>query len=141
MSIINNAFQLSNFSLSISSHDTHVYDCGHLDGTMAYPLCQDILSYVSAEAGTSDSLEECYNRDALFGFAIRSHLNLTARSSHISKDHILPMILNIGLYNWTGRDRQGGGKQPLIQICYAGVLGMQLWKRINVLSDCVSHLH
>ena len=140
MSIINNAFQLSNCSLSISRHDTHIYNCGRLDGTMAYPLCQDILSCVSAEAGASDSLEECYNRDALFGFAIRSHLDLTARSSRISKDRILSRILNIGLYDWTGRDQQGGGKQPPIPICYAAVLGMQLWKRIDVLSDRVSNL-
>ena len=141
MSIINNAFKLSNCPLIISHHDTHIYDCGRLDGTIAYPSCQDILSCVSAETGASDLLEECYNRDALFRFAIRSHLDLTACSSRISKDHILSRILNIGLYDWAGRDRQGGGKQPLIPIFCAAVLGMQLWKRIDVLSDCVSHLH
>ena len=77
----------------------------------------------------------------MFLTVIHSHLDLMACSSCISKDRILSRILDIGLYNWVGRDQQGGGKQLPIQIRYAAVLGMQLWKRIDVLSDWVSYLH
>ena len=138
MSIVGNTYKLPNCPLFISRHDSHIYDCGHLDITAPYPLCQDILSCVSAETGDGDSLEECYNHDAIFRFAIRSHLDLMARSSCVGKDPILSRILDIRLYDWAGRDHQGGGKQPLIHIHYAAVLGMQLWKRIDVLSDRVS---
>ena len=87
-----------------------------------------------------DSVEECHNHDALFGFAIRSHLDRVARRGHLSGDNILDHIVRIGLYDWSGLDNQGGGKQPPIQIRYTAVMGMQLWKRIDVLSDRVSLL-
>ena len=138
MSIINNAFQLSNCSLSISRHDSRVYDCGRIDSSIAYPLCKTILANVSADQGVSDSLEECHNHDVLFGFTIHGHLDHVARRGRLANDHVLDRIVCIGLYDWSGIDRQGGGKQPLIPIRYAAVLGMQLWKQIDVLSDQVS---
>ena len=97
-----------------------------------------ILASVLTEQGASDSLEGCHNRDMLFGFAIHGHLDWVARRGRMENNHILDQIIRIGLYDWSGLDRQGGGKQPPIQIRYAAVMGMQLWKRINVLSDWVS---
>ena len=135
MSIIGNAYKLSNSPSTISRHDTCVYDCGRIDGTVDYLLCQAILASVSAEQGASNSLEECYHHDAFFGFAIRGHLDWVARRGQMANDHILNRIVRIGFYNWSRLDRQGGGKKPPIQIHYAAVLGMQLWKQIDVLSD------
>ena len=74
MSIIGNAYKLPNCPSTISRHDTRVYNCGRIDASAAYPLCRDILASVSAEHGAGDSLEECHNRDVLFGFVIRGHL-------------------------------------------------------------------
>ena len=138
MSIIGNAYKLPNCPSTISRHNTCVYNCGRIDGSIAYPSCKSILASVSVEQGASDSLEECYNHDALFEFVICGHLDRVARRGRLSNDHILDCIVCIGLYNWSGLDHQGGGKQPPIQICYVAVMGMQLWKRINVLSDRVS---
>ena len=138
MSIIGHAYKLSNSPSTISRHDSRVYDCGRIDSTIAYPLCEAILASVLAEQGVSDLLEECYNRDVLFGFAIRGHLDCVGRRSRLSNDHILDCIVRIGLYDWSRLDRQGGGKQPPIQSCYAAVLGMQLWKLIDVLSNRVN---
>ena len=141
MSIIGNAYKLSNSPLTISRHNTRVYDCGRIDGSIAYPPCQSILASVSAEQGAGNALEECYHRDALFGFAIRSHLDCIARRGRIANDPVLDRIVRIRLYDWSGLDCQGGGKQPPIQIRYAAVMGMQLWKRINVLSNQVSFFY
>ena len=138
MSIIGHVYKLPNSPSTIFRHNTRVYDCGCIDGTVDYPSCQAILASVSAEQGASDLLEECYHRDVLFGFAICGHLDCVGCHGHLSNDHILDCIVSIGLYDWSGLDRQGGGKQPPIKIHYAAVLGMQLWKRIDVLSDQVS---
>ena len=140
MSIIGNAYKLPNCPSTISRHDTRVYDCGCIDASAPYPSCRDILASISAEYGAGDSLEECHNRDALFGFAIRGHLDRVARRGRLSGDHVLDHIVCIRLYDWSGLDHQGGGKQPPIQIRYAAVMGMQLWKWIDVLSDGVSLL-
>ena len=138
MSIIGNAYKLPNCPSTISRHNTCSYDCGRIDGSIAYPSCKSILASVSAEQGASDSLEECHNCDALFWFAIRGHLDRVARCGRLLNDHILDRIVRIRLYDWSRLDHQGGGKQPLIQIRYAAVMGMQLWKRIDVLSNQVS---
>ena len=88
-----------------------------------------------------DSSSSSPLRDSwLFGFAIRGYLDRVVRRGRMENDHILNWIVRIGLYDWSRLDRQGGGKQPPIQIRYAAVLGMQLWKRINVLSNQVSLL-
>ena len=100
MSIIGNAYKLPNCPLTISRHDTRVYDCGRIDASAAYPSCRDILASVSVEHGAGDSLEECHNRDVLFGFAIRGHLDRVARRGRLSNDHILDRIIRIGLYDW-----------------------------------------
>ena len=140
MSIIGNAYKLPNCPSTISRHDSCVYDCRCIDASTPYPSCRDILASVLVEFGGGDSLEECHNHDALFEFAIRSHLNWVARCGCLSGDNVLNRIVSIGLNDWSGLDHQGGGKQPPIQICYAAVMGMQLWKRIDVLSDRVSLL-
>ena len=128
MSIIGNAYKLPHCPSTISRHDTRVYDCGCINSTVAYPSCEAILASVSAEQGASNSLEECHNCDVLFGFAICGHLDRVATRGRMENDHILDQIIHIGLYDWSGLDCQGGGKQPPIQICYAAVMGMQLWK-------------
>ena len=92
MSIIGNAYKLSNCPSTISHHDSCVYDCGRIDASSPYLLCRDILASVSAEFGGGDSLEECHNRDALFGFVIRSHLDQVARRGRLSSDNILNRI-------------------------------------------------
>ena len=107
MSIIGHAYKLSNSPSAISCHDSRVYDCGRINGTIAYPSCEAILASVSAEQGVSDSLEECYNRDELFGFAIRGHLDCVGRHGRLSNDHILDRIVRIKLYDWSGLDRKG----------------------------------
>ena len=140
MSIIGNAYKLPNCPSTISHHDSRVYDCGCIDASTPYPSCGDILASVSAEFWGGDSLEECHNRNALFGFVIRSHLDWVVRHGRLSGDNVLNRIVSIGLYDWSGLDHQGGGKQPPIQICYAAVMGMQLWKRIDVLSDRLDFL-
>ena len=83
------------------------YDCGCIDASAPYPLCRDILASISAEHGAGDSLEECHNRDVLFGFAIRGHLDQVACRGCLSDDHILDHIVRIGLYDWSGLDHQG----------------------------------
>ena len=112
MSIIGNVYKLSNCPSTISRHDSRVYDGGRIDASTPYPSCCDILVSVSVEFGGGDSLEECHNRDALFGFTIRSHLDRVAHRGHLSSDNILNRIVSIGLYDWSGLDHQGGGKQP-----------------------------
>ena len=114
MSIIGNAYKLSNCPSTISCHDSRVYDCGCIDASAPYLSCRDILASVSAEYGGGDSLEECHNRNALFRFVIRSHLDQVARRGRLSGDNILDRIVSIRLYNWSGLDHQGGGKQPPI---------------------------
>ena len=104
MSIISNAYKLPNCPSTISHHDTRVYDCGRIDGSIAYPSCKSILASVSAEQGASDSPEECHNCDVLFGFAIRGHLDRVACHGRLSNDHILDRIVRIGLYNWSRLD-------------------------------------
>ena len=104
MSIIGNAYKLPNCPSTISHHDTCVYDCGRIDASAPYPSCRDILASVSAEYGAGDLLEECHNRDALFRFAIRGHLDRVARCGRLSSDHILDRIVCIGLYDWSGLD-------------------------------------
>ena len=141
MSIICNAYKLPNCPSTISRHDTRVYNCGRIDASVAYPSCKAILAHVLVEQEASDLLEECHNCDALFGFTIRGHLDRVVCRGRLSNNHILDCIVHIGLYNWSGLDRQWGGKQPPIQIHYAAVMGMQLWKRIDVLSDQVSLLY
>ena len=79
MSIIGNAYKLSNCPSTISRHDSRVYDGGHIDASTPYPSCRDILASVLVESGGGNSLEECHNRDALFGFVICSHLDRVAR--------------------------------------------------------------
>ena len=95
MSIIGNVYKLSNSPSTISRHDSHIYDCGRIDGTIAYPSCEAILANVSAEQGASHSLEDCYNRDVLFRFAIRGHLDRVGRRGLLSNDHILDHIVRI----------------------------------------------
>ena len=140
MSIIGNAYKLPNCPSTFSRHDIRIYNCGRIDASAPYPSCRDILVSVSAEYGAGDSLEECHNRDALFRFAIRSHLDQVACCGRLFGDHVLDRIVRIRLYDWSGLDHQGGGKQPPIQIRYTAVMGMQLWKRIDVLSNQVSLL-
>ena len=108
MSIVGNAFKLSNRPSIISCHDTRLYDSSRVDGTIDYPSCQTILSCILAEHGEGDSLEDCYHHDALLRFTILGHFDLMAHSNRIAKDPILLRILNIGLYNWSTPDRQGG---------------------------------
>ena len=138
MSIVGHAYKLPNCPSTISRHDTRVYNTSRIDGTLDYPLCQTILSRVLAEQGESDSLEDCYHCNVIFGFTIHGHLDHVTRRNRMSNNHILDRIVNIGLYGWSTPNCQGGGKQPPIQIRYAAVLGMQLWKQIDVLSDQVS---
>ena len=96
MSIICNAYKLPHCPSTISRHDTCVYDCGRIDTSSAYPLCRDILAGVSAEHGAGDSLEECHNCNALFGFAIRGHLDRVERRGQLSNDHIVRATLPNG---------------------------------------------
>ena len=138
MSIVGHAYKLSNCPSTIFRHDTRVYNSSRIDGTLDYPSCQAILSRVLAEQGDSDSLEDCYHQNVIFRFTIRRHLDHVARRDRMLNDHILDRIMNIGLYDWSRPNHHGGGKQSPIQIHYAAVLGMQLWKRIDILSDRVS---
>ena len=116
MSIVSNAFKVPNRPSTISRYDCRHHDLSRIDGTAPYPSCKDILACVSAEHGNSDSLEDCYNSDALFGFAIWSHLDSIACQGRIENDPILSRIINIGLYDWKAPDCKGGGNQPSVPI-------------------------
>ena len=140
MSIINNAYKVLDCPSTISWYNCWNHDLSCIDGSAPYPSCKDILVQVLAEHGNCDSLEDCYNSDALFGFAIRSHLDSVARQSQIENNYIITRVLDIGLYDWKALDRQGGGNQPSVPICYMAVLGLRLLKLVDVLSDQVSSL-
>ena len=112
MSIIGHMYKLPNSPSTISRHDSCIYDCGRIDGSIAYPSCETILAKVSAKQGVGKSLEECYNRDVLFRFAIRGHIDRIARRGRIGNDPVLDHIVRIGLYDWSGLT---GGKGVFTQ--------------------------
>ena len=138
MSIVGNAFKVPNRPSTISWYDRHHHDLSHIDGTAPYPPCKDILTRVSAQQGDGNSLEGCHDSDALFGFVIQFHLDSIARRGQIENDPILMRILSISLYDWKAPDCQGGGNQPSVPICCMAILGSQLLKLVDVLSDQVS---
>ena len=76
---------------------------------------------------------------AMPSLASRSNPILTiAHQDQVENNHIISRIFDIGIYDWKAPDHQGGGNQPSVPICYAAVLGSQLLKLVDVLSDHVS---
>ena len=88
------------------------------------------------DGGDRDSLPEFYNSDAIFGFAIRAHLQLAANGGEDRENQQLTQMLDIGIHDWKGEDRSGssGGSGGVpYAIRYAAVLGSQLLERIRSL--------
>ena len=83
------------------------------------------------DGGDRDSLSEFYNSDAIFGFAIRAHLQLAANRGEDCKNQQSTRILNIGIHDWKGENRSGGSGGVPYAIRYAAVLGSQLLERIR----------
>ena len=56
----------------------------------------------------ADELDEWYHSDALFGFAIATHLDRVVQMGHIERHVVLNHILSMGIYDWKDMDKQGG---------------------------------
>ena len=79
-------------------------------------------------------LSEFYNTDAIFGFAIRAHLQLAANRGDECENQQLTRILDISIHDWKGEDRSGssGGSGGVpYTMRYAAVLGSQLLECIR----------
>ena len=88
----------------------------------------------------ADQLDERYNSDSLFGFAIATHSDRIVWMGHLERDVILNHILSMGIYDWKDMDKQGGRTCPVMSIHYAAVLGNRLLWRIKQSDDKVGLL-
>ena len=88
----------------------------------------------------ADKLDEWYNSDSLFWFAIAAHSDRIVRVGHLERDVVLNCILSMGIYNWKDTDKQGGGSCPVMSIQYAAVLGNWLLRRIKRIDNKVGLL-
>ena len=77
---------------------------------------------------TLDSLPECHNDDALWGFAIRSSVELEKTPIYCMDDPVLYRLFRIGLFDWPGKGRLQGG--VLRGIRYTSVVASRLFGRI-----------
>ena len=88
----------------------------------------------------ADELDEWYNSNSLFRFAIATHLDRIVQMDRLEWDVVLNHILSMGIYNWKDTDKQGGRSCPVMSICYVAVLGNRLLQRIEQSNDKVGLL-
>ena len=79
----------------------------------------------------ADKLDEWYNSNSLFGFAITTHLDRVIWMGCLERDLVLNCTLSMEIYDWKDMDKQGGRSCPVMSIQYAAVLGNRLLQRIE----------
>ena len=120
-------------SPTISRLDRRCFPSSRVNSGEVYPAIENLVLRMERAEGDCDTLSEFYNTDAIFGFAIRAHLQLAANRSEDCENQHLTQILDIGTHDWKGEDRSGnsGGSGGVpYAIRYAAVLGSQLLERI-----------
>ena len=111
---------------TISQHDRRDHASSRIDSCEPYPALCTLVEHLEGVSRDADELDEWYHSDALFGFAIATHLDRVVRMGHIEQDVVLNCILLMGIYNWKDTDKQGGGSCLVVSIRYAAVLGNRL---------------
>ena len=121
-------------SPTISRLDRRCFPSSRVNSGEVYPAIENLVLCMERAEGDRDMLSEFYNTDAIFGFAIRAHLQLAANRGEDCENQQLTRILDIGIHDWKGEDRSGssgGGGGVPYAIRYAAVLGSQLLERIR----------
>ena len=113
-------------SPTISRLDRRRFPSSRVNSREVYPAIENLVLRMERAEGDRDTLSEFYNTDAIFGFAIRAHLQLAANRGEDRENPQLIHILDIGIHNWKGEDRSGssggsGGVPYAIQIGRAHV--------------------
>jgi hypothetical protein len=125
----------------ISPYNRNDFPGVRLDDPSTYPSIHELLERVQGEAGSRDGLGEYHFADALFGFAIRAHLDRQARNDWPSEERILQRLLEQGIYDWAHPDREDVRTVPSTPIRYTAVLGNQLLIKIEQQRDKVGWDH
>ena len=121
-------------SPTISRLDCRRFPSSRINSEEVYPAIENLVLRMERTEGDCDTLSEFYNTDAIFGFAIRAHLQLAANRGDDRKNQQLTRILDIGIHDWKGEDWSGtgGGSGDVpYAIPYATVLGSQLLECIR----------
>jgi hypothetical protein len=121
-------------SPTISRMGRRRFPSSRINSGEVYPAIENLVLRMERAEGDRDTLSEFYNMDAIFGFAIRAHLRLEAIRGENLENQQLSRILDIGIHDWKGEDRNSGGGGsggPPYAIRYAAVLGSQLLERIR----------
>jgi len=133
MPLNGNNYHLGNMHATIHRHDTRTHTCSCILGADPYLPASALVTCMERDSRYSDGLLEFHNSDVLWDFAISSAIDLCCHAvviCHEGYSHtdelMLNHLLHMGIYDWDGADRSGGGPSPPIAIRYTVALGNSL---------------
>ena len=140
MPLTSNVYHVGCSINTISRHDRRDHPSSRIDNCEPYPVLHTLVGRTKGISRDADELDEWYNSDSLFRFAITAHSDRIIQMGHLEWDVVLNRILSMGIYDWKDTDKQGGGSCLVMSIRYAAVLGNRLLQRIEQGDDKVGLL-
>ena len=140
MPLISNVYHVGQGIDTISWHDCCDHPSSHLDNHQPYPALCTLVEHAEGISRDANELDEWYNSNSLFRFAITAHSDKIVWMHCLERDVFLNHILSMGIYNWKDTDKQGSGGCPVMSIRYVAVLGNRLLQRIEQSDDKVGLL-
>jgi hypothetical protein len=101
-------------------------------------LIGTLVRQVEGEGGEHNCLLGFSESDALFGFAVRTHLDNLHREAQAPEITPLGRVLQLGIYDWLDTHGPIDSSELRQSLRYSAVLGNALLKRIEVLEQRVS---
>ena len=101
-------------------------------------LIGTIVRQAEGEGDEHNCLLGFSESDALFGFAVRAHLDQLHREAQATEITPLGRILQLGIYDWLDTHGPIDSSELRQSLRYSAVLGNALLKRIEVLEQRVS---
>ena len=105
MPLTSNVYHIGQGIDTISRHDHCDHPSSRLNNCEFYPVLRTLVEHVEGISRDADELDEWYNSNSLFGFAIAAHLDRIVRMGCLEQDVVLNRILSMGIYDWKDMDK------------------------------------
>ena len=95
MPLTSNVYHAGRGIDTISRHDRCDHPSSHIDSCEPYPALCTLVERSEGVSRDADELDEWFHSNALFGFAIATHLDRIVRMGRLEWDVVLNRILSI----------------------------------------------
>ena len=99
MPFTSNVYHVGRGINTISRHDRHNHASSCIDSCELYPALRTLVEHSEGVSRDADELDEWYNSNSLFGFAIATHSDRIVRMGCLERDVVLNQILLMGIYD------------------------------------------